>query len=103
MPPSARFRPVSRDSRTACEWQSFVDNHDKLMSAFSAAMVEMSVLRHDINDLVNCSEFIPEPLLFLQAPVLICFLLSLWMTLKQHAPKPPSRLLLILLRWPRYF
>ncbi|THV06759.1 fungal versatile peroxidase from pleurotus Eryngii [Dendrothele bispora CBS 962.96] len=51
---------LARDSRTACEWQSFVDNHDKLMSAFSDAMVKMSVLGHDIKDLVDCSEVIPE-------------------------------------------
>ncbi|KAK7440952.1 fungal class II heme-containing peroxidase [Stygiomarasmius scandens] len=52
---------IARDSRTACEWQSFVDNHDKLMKAFSDAMLKMSILGHDIADLTDCSDVIPVP------------------------------------------
>lgn len=50
---------LARDSRTACEWQSFVLDQDKMRSAFAAAMVKMSVLGHDTADLVDCSEVIP--------------------------------------------
>jgi manganese peroxidase len=52
---------LARDSRTACEWQSFVDNQAKLKSAFAAVMKKMSLLGQDINDLVDCSEVIPVP------------------------------------------
>lgn len=52
---------LARDSRTACEWQSFVDNQAKMQNAFKAAMLKLSVLGHDINNMVDCSEVIPEP------------------------------------------
>lgn len=37
------------------------DNQSKLQSAFKAAMLKLSVLGHDINDMVDCSELIPVP------------------------------------------
>jgi manganese peroxidase len=52
---------LARDSRTACEWQSFVNNQAKLQSAFKAAFKKLAVLGHDINNMVDCSEVIPEP------------------------------------------
>nr|AQT03613.1 manganese peroxidase 2 [Irpex lacteus] len=52
---------LARDSRTACEWQSFVNNQAKLQSAFKAAFKKLSVLGHNINNLIDCSEVIPEP------------------------------------------
>lgn len=52
---------LARDSRTACEWQSFVNNQGKLQSAFAAAFKRMSVIGHDINKMIDCSEVIPEP------------------------------------------
>ncbi|EIW55249.1 manganese peroxidase isozyme MP2 [Trametes versicolor FP-101664 SS1] len=52
---------LARDSRTACEWQSFVDNQAKLQSAFKAAFKKMTILGSDINDLVDCSEVVPTP------------------------------------------
>ncbi|EIN09512.1 manganese peroxidase 1 precursor [Punctularia strigosozonata HHB-11173 SS5] len=52
---------LARDSRTACEWQSMVNNQAKMQAAFKAAMLKLSVLGHNIEDMVDCSELIPEP------------------------------------------
>jgi manganese peroxidase len=52
---------LARDSRTACEWQSMVNNQAKMQAAFKAAMLKLSVLGHNIEDLVDCSEVIPVP------------------------------------------
>ena len=72
---------LSRDARTACEWQSFVsecllrrvpalapwahvgttDNEAKMRKAFKAAMAKLAVVGQDISQLVDCSEVIPEP------------------------------------------
>ncbi|KAJ7577385.1 manganase peroxidase [Mycena floridula] len=52
---------IARDSRTACEWQSFVNNQAKIQSAFKAAMRKMSILGHNEKDLIDCSEIIPKP------------------------------------------
>lgn len=50
---------LARDSRTACTWQSFVENQDAMRNAFAAAMVKMSILGHNKEDLIDCSEVIP--------------------------------------------
>ncbi|KAI0705199.1 melanin-decolorizing enzyme [Cytidiella melzeri] len=52
---------LARDSRTACEWQSFVNNQVKLQTAFKAAFKKLAVLGHNIDDMVDCSEVIPTP------------------------------------------
>ena len=52
---------LARDSRTACEWQSFVNNQAKLQSAFKAAFKKLAVLGHNINNMIDCSEVIPIP------------------------------------------
>ncbi|KAI0697907.1 melanin-decolorizing enzyme [Cytidiella melzeri] len=52
---------LARDSRTACEWQSFVNNQVKMQTAFKAAMKKLSVLGHNINNMIDCSEVIPTP------------------------------------------
>ncbi|KAL4252069.1 Peroxidase [Abortiporus biennis] len=52
---------IARDPRTACEWQSFVDNHASMVSKFEAAMAKMAILGHNAHDLVDCSEVIPVP------------------------------------------
>ena len=51
---------LARDSRTACEWQSFVLDQDKMRKNFAAAMLKMSILGHSQSDLVDCSEVIPS-------------------------------------------
>jgi len=52
---------IARDPRTACEWQSFVNNHNAMISKFEAAMSKLAVLGHDTRTLVDCSEVIPVP------------------------------------------
>ncbi|KAI0350840.1 manganese peroxidase [Trametes cingulata] len=52
---------LARDQRTACEWQSFVNNQAKLQSAFKAAFRKMTVLGHNERDLIDCSEVVPIP------------------------------------------
>ncbi|KAI9062858.1 class II peroxidase [Trametes sanguinea] len=52
---------LARDSRTACEWQSFVNNQAKLQSAFKAAFAKMTVLGADPSQLIDCSELVPTP------------------------------------------
>ena len=52
---------LARDSRTACEWQSFVNNQAKLQSAFKAAFRKMTVLGHDESQLIDCSDVVQTP------------------------------------------
>ncbi|KAJ3492267.1 hypothetical protein NLI96_g116 [Meripilus lineatus] len=52
---------LARDSRTACEWQSFVNNQAKLQNAFKASMAKLAVLGQNVDDLVDCSDVIPIP------------------------------------------
>ncbi|KAJ3546294.1 hypothetical protein NM688_g5531 [Phlebia brevispora] len=52
---------LARDSRTNCEWQSFVNNQPKIQSAFKAAFRRMTVLGHNEADLIDCSEVIKAP------------------------------------------
>lgn len=52
---------LSRDSRTACEWQSMVADQSLMMSNFQSAMAKMAVIGFDRNSLVDCSEVVPDP------------------------------------------
>ncbi|KAH9853597.1 hypothetical protein C2E23DRAFT_821992 [Lenzites betulinus] len=52
---------LARDPRTACEWQSFVDNQFKMQEAFRDAMSKLAILGHSRSNLVDCSEVIPVP------------------------------------------
>ncbi|TCD65889.1 hypothetical protein EIP91_002049 [Steccherinum ochraceum] len=52
---------LARDSRTACEWQSFVNNQQLMVSKFEAAMAKLSVLGQNVAHLTDCSEVIPVP------------------------------------------
>ncbi|KAI0633657.1 peroxidase [Trametes polyzona] len=52
---------LARDSRTACEWQSMVNNQAKMMATFKAAMLKLSVIGQDVRRMVDCSEVIPIP------------------------------------------
>lgn len=69
---------LAQDSRTACEWQSFVsaypllpfappgfsnripDNQDKIKTAFAAAFAKMATLGNDRSQMVDCSEVLPR-------------------------------------------
>nr|AZJ17938.1 manganese peroxidase [Irpex lacteus] len=52
---------LARDPRTACEWQSFVNNQRLMVTKFEAVMSKLAVLGHNPRDLVDCSEVIPVP------------------------------------------
>lgn len=52
---------LARDSRTACIWQSFVNNEAKMSRDFGAAVFKLSLLGQDVNNLIDCSEVIPVP------------------------------------------
>ncbi|KAH9848069.1 versatile peroxidase VPS1 [Lenzites betulinus] len=52
---------IARDSRTACEWQSFITNQKLMVERFTKAMAKMSTLGNNVHELVDCSEVIPVP------------------------------------------
>ncbi|KAJ6583482.1 heme peroxidase [Mycena vulgaris] len=54
---------LSRDSRTSCHWQSFVNNQDRMMTRFATAMAKMALIGQTARSLQDCSEVIPPPTL----------------------------------------
>ncbi|KAI0344617.1 lignin peroxidase [Trametopsis cervina] len=52
---------LSRDSRTACEWQALVNNHDAMVANFEAVMSRLAVIGQIPSELVDCSDVIPTP------------------------------------------
>nr|AAA33741.1 lignin peroxidase lpoB [Phanerodontia chrysosporium] len=50
---------LARDSRTACEWQSFVNNQSKLVSDFQFIFHALTQLGQDPNAMTDCSDVIP--------------------------------------------
>ncbi|EJD02559.1 manganese peroxidase 3 [Fomitiporia mediterranea MF3/22] len=51
---------LARDFRTACEWQSMVDDQCLMVENFRNAMKKLSVVGQDTSKLVDCSDLIPE-------------------------------------------
>ena len=51
----------ARDSRTACEWQSFVNNQTKLQEDFQFIFTAIATLGQDMDALTDCSDVIPAP------------------------------------------
>ncbi|KAJ7936731.1 heme peroxidase [Mycena leptocephala] len=52
---------IARDPRMACEWQSFISNHNLMTSKFRAAMSKMATLGQIRLLLTDCSDVIPVP------------------------------------------
>jgi len=52
---------IARDSRTACTWQGFIDQQQKMASAFQAAMAKLAVVGQDTTNFFDCSEAVPDP------------------------------------------
>ncbi|OBZ66815.1 Manganese peroxidase 3 [Grifola frondosa] len=52
---------LARDNRTACEWQSFVNDQSKLQSKFQQGMARLAVLGQDTTQMIDCSDVIPVP------------------------------------------
>ncbi|KAF8968532.1 manganese peroxidase 1 [Flammula alnicola] len=56
---------ISQDPRTACLWQSMVNDQTRMMSQFKAAMSKMQLLGQDKSKLVDCSDVVvPAPATF---------------------------------------
>ncbi|KAK0207355.1 manganese peroxidase 1 precursor [Armillaria fumosa] len=53
---------LARDSRTACDWQSFANDQAKMQADFKSAMLKLSTLGQDVSQMVDCTEVIPVPL-----------------------------------------
>ncbi|KZT38128.1 manganese peroxidase [Sistotremastrum suecicum HHB10207 ss-3] len=53
---------LARDPRTACTWQSFVNNQEAMTSKFQAVMAKLAVIGQDTRKLFDCSEVIPAAL-----------------------------------------
>ncbi|KAI0800324.1 Mn peroxidase MNP5 [Fomes fomentarius] len=51
---------LARDSRTACEWQSFTNDQGKFVETFPDVFGRLGLLGVDQNTLIDCSEVIPE-------------------------------------------
>ncbi|KAK7455181.1 hypothetical protein VKT23_011052 [Stygiomarasmius scandens] len=52
---------LARDQRTTCEWQSLVNDHKTMVTKFENAMLKLSILGHNQDDLIDCSDVIPAP------------------------------------------
>ncbi|KJA16269.1 class II peroxidase [Hypholoma sublateritium FD-334 SS-4] len=50
---------LARDPRTACTWQSFVNEQSKMAAAFGAGVLKLSFLGQNERELTDCSEVIP--------------------------------------------
>ena len=50
---------LARDSRTACEWQSFTNDQEKFAETFPDVMSRLALLGVDQSQLIDCSEVIP--------------------------------------------
>ncbi|KAI0078423.1 peroxidase MNP1, partial [Panus rudis PR-1116 ss-1] len=49
----------ARDSRTSCEWQSFVNDQEKLVETFPSVMLKLSTIGQNVNNMIDCTEVIP--------------------------------------------
>lgn len=49
---------IARDPRTACEWQSFVDNQPKAQQMFQFVFQVLTTLGQNQDDLVDCTEVV---------------------------------------------
>ena len=52
---------IARDSRTACEWQSFTNDQEKFQETFPDVFGRLGLLGVDQSNLIDCSEVIPVP------------------------------------------
>jgi len=52
---------LAHDARTACTWQGFVNEQEKMSSAFQAAMAKLAVIGQNAASLIDCTEVIPQP------------------------------------------
>ncbi|KAF5364631.1 hypothetical protein D9758_005559 [Tetrapyrgos nigripes] len=51
---------LARDDRTACYWQSFIEDESVLGPRFAKAMEKMSLVGQDVDSLIDCSHMVPD-------------------------------------------
>ena len=59
---------LARDPRTACEWQGFVNEQEKMADAFKKVMAKLALVGQDSKHFVDCSEVVPIPVPALKKP-----------------------------------
>ncbi|KAE9389238.1 manganese peroxidase [Gymnopus androsaceus JB14] len=59
---------IARDPRTACFWQSMINEEELMASRFQTAMKSMAIIGHNRDDLVDCSAVVPVPVPALKKP-----------------------------------
>ncbi|KXN90157.1 Versatile peroxidase VPL1 [Leucoagaricus sp. SymC.cos] len=52
---------LARDQRTACDWTDFALDQAKMSQEFGNAMLKLSLLGQDKNQMIDCSDVIPQP------------------------------------------
>ncbi|KAF8528403.1 manganese peroxidase [Hysterangium stoloniferum] len=52
---------ISRDPRTACTWQGFINQQQKMAAAFQAAMAKLAVNGQNTSNFIDCTEVVPDP------------------------------------------
>ncbi|EMD37596.1 fungal class II heme-containing peroxidase [Gelatoporia subvermispora B] len=50
---------LARDERTACFWQSFVNEQDFMTQSFKSAVEKLAILGSNRADLIDCSDVVP--------------------------------------------
>ena len=58
-PPLLEMSLIRPFKRTACEWQSLIDNQNEMVVKFKTAMAKLAVIGHDKKGLVDCSDVVP--------------------------------------------
>lgn len=58
---SDKGRALILFQRTACEWQSMVDNQRLMVDNFQNAMKKLAAVGQNTRKLVDCSDLIPQP------------------------------------------
>ncbi|KAF9453904.1 class II peroxidase [Macrolepiota fuliginosa MF-IS2] len=83
---------LARDPRTACEWQTFATDQNKMANAFADAMLKLSLLGQDKKKMIDCSEVIPQAKTLAPKPFFPANLTikDLQQTCKTPFPKLPS-------------
>ncbi|KAF9064204.1 MnP, class II peroxidase, partial [Rhodocollybia butyracea] len=59
---------LAHDERTACFWQSMINQEALMASRFKASMAKMAIIGHDASDLIDCSPVVPKPVPALNKP-----------------------------------
>jgi cytochrome c peroxidase len=53
---------LAHDERTACFWQSMINQEALMTARFKAAMAKMAIIGHKASNLIDCSPVVPKPI-----------------------------------------